>query len=76
MASEESDDVDKGKADATAKEQELSEMAIVIKEESTKANSALEEALPALEMAAEALKNLDKKDIGESEKLGAFPHQH
>jgi dynein heavy chain len=56
---------DKNKTIAVAKEEELTEMGKVIVEESAKANSALEEALPALEMAAEALKNLDKKDIGE-----------
>ena len=55
---------DKNKSIAEAKEEELTEMGKVIVEESTKANSALEEALPALEMAAEALNNLDKKDIG------------
>jgi dynein heavy chain len=53
------------KAKATVKEAELTASAIVIKEESGKAQTALDAALPALEAAADALNNLDAKDIGE-----------
>ena len=53
------------KAQATKKKEELNEDAKVIAVEKKGAEEALEEALPALEMAREALKNLKKEDIAE-----------
>jgi dynein heavy chain len=52
-------------ASATKKADELEKAAVIIERESAKAASALEEALPALEAAAEALDNLRKEDITE-----------
>ena len=66
---------DESKIIALAKEEELTEMAAVIKVESAKAQEQLGEALPALEMAAEALKNLDKADIGEVKQFTTPPEK-
>ena len=52
-------------AEATVKQEEAAAMAIRIAEESAAANSALEEALPAVEAAAAALENLDKDSVTE-----------
>jgi dynein heavy chain len=57
--------VDLQNEEAQKKQVELQESAKVIEVESAKANEALEEAVPALEAAAEALDNLDKNDIVE-----------
>lgn len=57
--------VDVQNEEAQKKQVELQESAKVIVVESAKANEALEEAVPALEAAAEALDNLDKNDIVE-----------
>eukprot|EP00750_Incisomonas_marina_P009230 INCI15857.2.p1 GENE.INCI15857.2~~INCI15857.2.p1 ORF type:complete len:4529 (-),score=890.01 INCI15857.2:58-13644(-) len=50
---------------ATKKEEELNVASAVIAEENAKAQAALQEAIPALDAAAKALDNLDKKDITE-----------
>ena len=50
---------------ADAKSKELAAQAIVIAAEKVKAEAALGEALPALEAAAEALRNINKSDIDE-----------
>ena len=52
-------------AEAAKKQDELEKAAVIIERESAKAAAALEEALPALEAAAEALDNLRKEDITE-----------
>ncbi len=51
--------------DAAIKEEEVEIQAKLIAQERTKANAALMEALPAVEAAAAALSNLDKKDLDE-----------
>lgn len=56
---------DRQQADAQAKQKDLEVSAVMIEEESAKANVALEAALPALEDAARALDNLDKDSINE-----------
>jgi dynein heavy chain, axonemal len=66
---------DESKIIAEAKEVELTEMAAIIKVESAKAQEQLGEALPALEAAAEALKNLDKADIGEVKQFTTPPEK-
>jgi len=50
---------------ATKKEEELKVAGAIIAEENGKAQAALSEAIPALDAAAKALDNLDKKDITE-----------
>ena len=57
--------VDIQNEEAQKKQVELQQSAKIIEVESAKANEALEEAVPALEAAAEALDNLDKNDIVE-----------
>ena len=66
---------DEQKIVALAKEEELTEMAGIIEVESAKAQEQLGEALPALEMAAEALKNLNKADIGEVKQFTTPPEK-
>ena len=66
---------DEQKVIALAKEEELTEMAGVIEVESAKAQEQLGEALPALEAAADALKNLNKADIGELKQFTTPPEK-
>jgi dynein heavy chain len=61
-------------AAANTKEQELNVMAAQIVEEKAEAEAALEEALPALEDAANALNGLKKEDITEMRQF-AKPHE-
>ena len=56
---------DKQQTDAEQKEVVATEQAVVIEREKEKADAALMEALPAVEAAAAALENLDKKDLDE-----------
>jgi dynein heavy chain len=64
---------DRQQADAKAKSEELAKAAVVIADESAKANKALEAALPALEAAAQALDNLNKDDITEIKAFASPP---
>ena len=52
---------------------ELAEQAVMIEEKSVVANRELEAAIPALEMAAEALKNINSSQINEVKKLNNPP---
>ncbi|CAM9101409.1 unnamed protein product [Chrysoparadoxa australica] len=52
-------------ADASIKQKEVQEQSAIIAKEKAQADEALMEALPAVEAAAAALENLDKKDLDE-----------
>jgi dynein heavy chain len=58
---------------AAAKAKQIEEDTIIINKEKKEADDALEEALPALEKAATALENLDKKDITEIKSMASPP---
>jgi dynein heavy chain, axonemal len=62
---EKSEKTEKSQKAARVMEKDLEEKSKVIESEKSKADKALEEAIPALEAAAEALENLDKADITE-----------
>jgi dynein heavy chain, axonemal len=64
---------DRQQADAKAKGEELAKASLVIADESAKANTALEAALPALEAAAQALDSLNKDDITEIKAFASPP---
>jgi dynein heavy chain len=64
---------DRAKAEASAKAAELETTGAVIAQESARANTALEAALPALEAAAAALDNLNKDDITEIKAFASPP---
>jgi len=61
------------KAEATIKQEQASEQAVVIATEKQKADDALSEAIPALEQAESALANLHKEDITEIKNFAKPP---
>ncbi|KAH8046310.1 dynein light chain binding protein [Aureococcus anophagefferens] len=61
------------KAEATIKQEQASEQAVVIATEKQKADDALSEAIPALEQAESALANLHKEDIAEIKNFAKPP---
>jgi len=63
----------KQKGEAEVMQAEASEQSIVIAREKGKADAALEEAIPALEMAESALANLHKEDITEVKSMAKPP---
>ncbi|CAN0459491.1 unnamed protein product, partial [Phaeothamnion confervicola] len=60
-------------ADASVKQQQVQEQSEVIAKEKALADDALMEALPAVEAAAAALENLDKKDLDEIKAFNSPP---